>query len=142
MGLSQAEILKKRNRNLERYYEIMADPIRAEEWRERSRENYVKAMLDPERKALKRKQGRENRYKSLYGITYAQKLGMYNEQNMLCKICGKFLATISLACVDHNHETGAVRALLCNGCNTGLCYIENKQFLTKANKYLKEYEIT
>lgn len=50
---------------------------------------------------------------------------MYREQNQSCKIClKKFKPGIS-AHVDHNHETGAVRGLLCLNCNTGIGKLED-----------------
>lgn len=62
-----------------------------------------------------------------YKITlewYEEKL---REQNHLCQICGKpetvtdkKTGELYLLAVDHNGETGAVRGLLCMGCNTGI----------------------
>lgn len=105
------------------------------------RERYAKNMLDPVKREAHRKQVREARYVHLYGITYDEKLKMYVEQNMLCKMCGKLLKNISSAHLDHNHITGVVRALLCNRCNSGLHYIEDTNFLEIAKEYLKNYEI-
>lgn len=45
--------------------------------------------------------------------------------------------------VDHNHETGKVRALICARCNTGLGFYEkNPGFFQRAKKYLNEYDVT
>jgi hypothetical protein len=42
--------------------------------------------------------------------------------------------------VDHQHNTGKVRGLLCNACNRSLASLENQGWLTAAYEYLKHYE--
>lgn len=44
------------------------------------------------------------------------------------------------AFVDHNHTSGAVRALLCAGCNSGLGFIEKDGFVEAARRYLEDYD--
>jgi len=40
--------------------------------------------------------------------------------------------------IDHDHETGKVRGLLCSGCNTGIGLLEdNAEFLEQAVEYLR-----
>ncbi len=65
---------------------------------------------------------RRNDLKTKYGITVDQYEEMLKSQGYCCKIClsktsgrksGVFL-------VDHDHNTGNVRALLCARCNVGL----------------------
>jgi hypothetical protein len=51
-----------------------------------------------------------------FGITLAEYDKMFNEQGGVCKICGGTNGTIRLA-VDHDHDTGKVRGLLCTRCN-------------------------
>ncbi len=51
-----------------------------------------------------------------YGITGEEADAMLERQDGLCAICRSAPA----AHVDHDHETGAVRALLCFNCNGGL----------------------
>ena len=76
-----------------------------------------------------------------FGITATEYDAMLEAQEGCCAICGihekhcdKRLA------VDHNHDTGEVRALLCSPCNVGLgMFRENKEFLAKAIEYVEEH---
>lgn len=52
-----------------------------------------------------------------YGITTADYLGMLEAQRGRCGICYR---RYEMLVIDHDHETGEVRGLLCSGCNTGL----------------------
>ena len=58
-----------------------------------------------------------------YGVTpewYEQKL---EEQGGKCAVCGSTgygSKAVSVFCVDHDHDTGKVRGLLCVGCNVAL----------------------
>lgn len=58
------------------------------------------------------------RIKGKYGITIEQYDAMMAAQDGRCAICG-VLPTRHL-CVDHDHETGEVRGLLCEPCNFAL----------------------
>jgi len=65
-------------------------------------------------------------------------------QNGRCAICGatqghrsRYDKVCRLA-IDHDHESGKVRGLLCNGCNRGLGYFkESIESLEAAIRYLK-----
>lgn len=77
-----------------------------------------------------------------YGITQEDYNRIYNEQNGLCKLCSKsqseyFCRTKKLV-VDHCHNNGQVRGLICSPCNTLLGKIEKyyKNDLTLLIKYL------
>ncbi|GAG89702.1 unnamed protein product [marine sediment metagenome] len=62
---------------------------------------------------------------------------MWENQNEKCAICGKFFTTPSDANIDHNHETGEVRGLLCQQCNSGLGFFKDDVELTiRATEYL------
>ncbi len=61
----------------------------------------------------------DRRLRYTYGITVEDYNAMFIEQRGRCAICGKHQSSLNrVLCVDHNHDTGKVRALLCNGCNT------------------------
>ena len=74
-----------------------------------------------------------------YGITVDQYRIMLEVQSGLCAICRR-LPTRSrkLLCVDHCHETGRVRGLLCSACNTAIGLLgDSRERLLAAADYLK-----
>lgn len=72
---------------------------------------------------------RERSYRKLYGIGIAEYDVMLQAQDGRCAICrsdkvGKAADQEDrFFCVDHCHETGKVRGLLCVACNTRLGYL-------------------
>lgn len=61
--------------------------------------------------------------------------------NGVCAICGKpeSLSRQSIS-IDHNHNTGKIRGLLCSKCNTAIGYFgENIKYLQNAIKYLQKH---
>ena len=57
--------------------------------------------------------------KSLYGISVEDVEHMKVQQNHSCKICKTHESNLKRKLfVDHCHETGKVRGLLCQSCNT------------------------
>jgi len=93
---------------------------------------------------------RESSLKAKYGITRDQYDAMLQEQDNSCAICGsspdsqptygKTGKRFELH-VDHCHDTGRVRGLLCNSCNSGLGRFKDDPVrLFNAIEYLnKEY---
>jgi len=58
--------------------------------------------------------------KSRFGITINQYEMMLERQHYGCKICGQQCTTGRSLAVDHCHQTGRIRGLLCSKCNQGL----------------------
>ncbi len=56
------------------------------------------------------------------GVTQDQYLSMFTKQKGQCGICRKRLYSkrYKAFAVDHDHQTGHIRGLLCTNCNTGL----------------------
>lgn len=79
--------------------------------------------------------------KRRYGITYKDYMTILNLQGDCCGICKlprkdyhKNMA------VDHCHETGNIRGILCNNCNAGMgCLKDNPEILEKSIEYIKTY---
>jgi hypothetical protein len=86
----------------------------------------------------KRDYRREN-LKKRYNISLEEYDGMLVEQGFVCAICGKECRKNMYLSVDHDHETGLVRGLLCDDCNNGLAkFFDDVTLLQKAIEYLNE----
>ena len=59
------------------------------------------------------------RLHNVYGISTKEYNEMLDFQDHLCFICHRSDHSYRFA-VDHNHETGEIRGLLCNKCNSGI----------------------
>jgi len=78
----------------------------------------------------------KSKRKRLYGVSSGTYETMLLSQEYLCKICRGKPKTRSL-CVDHDHNTGKVRGLLCHNCNRAISIFDKKDLLKKALAYLK-----
>jgi len=85
-----------------------------------------------------------HRMKVRYGITLEKYKQMYEDQSGLCFICHQPESvlnrngTTKRLALDHCHETGRVRKLLCDNCNKGLgVFQDNPDRLRAAAKYLE-----
>jgi hypothetical protein len=125
---------------------LRADPTRASKANARTR---AWASADPERALQCASQSYKKnrtarlhgRRKYLYGLEPEHFEQMKQAQNNKCGICpatepggrGNWH-------VDHNHETGAVRSLLCADCNTGLGkFKDSPALLIAAAQYVQHH---
>lgn len=105
-------------------------------WREENREQSRRKAR--EWNAAHPEQAAEHHYKSRYGITWAEYDAMLSAQGGVCAICLEVCPTGQRLCVDHDHETGAVRSLLCRRCNQGLgAFRDRPDLLDTAAAYLR-----
>src|SRR5262249_711251 len=73
-----------------------------------------------------------------YGLSLEEYEAIFHSQAGKCAICGD--TTKERLCVDHDHATGRVRALLCRPCNIALSQAkESRDVLAKMIKYLEEH---
>jgi hypothetical protein len=84
---------------------------------------------------------KSTKLKQNYGLSFQDLISMYERQGKKCLVCTKEMSFENRGChVDHDHQTGKVRGLLCRSCNLLLGYAEdNIQTLKSAIKYLKEF---
>jgi hypothetical protein len=75
-------------------------------------------------------------YRRKYKISLYDVINMKNEQKNKCFICENERPLV----VDHCHDTGKVRKLLCNPCNVTLGQInENTGVLKRMIKYIEDW---
>lgn len=83
-----------------------------------------------------KKSSHKRRLKHSYGLDYENYLNLLEKQNGVCAICEKDNKNWNMA-VDHCHETGKIRGLLCNTCNRAIgLFKDDPALLNKAIKYL------
>ncbi len=89
---------------------------------------------------------RDIKLRSCYDITLDDYKKMFSQQKGVCAICGepetaKWAGKIKPLSVDHNHDTGDVRALLCFKCNMGISqFRENITYMANAIAYIEKYK--
>lgn len=105
----------------------------------RSQERDRKLGWSEERKELERQKSRDRYFKRTYGITLEEYNKRLDEQNGLCRICGTDEpGGKGQFHVDHCHDGGHVRGLLCVNCNLMLGLVhDNIKVLSNAIKYLE-----
>lgn len=79
-----------------------------------------------------------------YGLTPAQRASMEESQGGKCAICGNppsgKTRIASVLHIDHDHQTGAVRLLLCMDCNVAIGrFKDNPDLCRKAAEYLERF---
>ena len=135
------EEVRKRQRQ---YYRKNADELNTKS-RKRYKENleerreYNRDYYYANHEALRAKDN-EYKYLSRYGLTGDDYEKLLDKQDNKCAICGATESTgrSSKLYVDHDHETGEVRGLLCNHCNAGLgMFRDNIEALKAAVEYLE-----
>jgi len=78
---------------------------------------------------------KKSRAKLLYGVSDVEYNKLVSINN--CQICNKKVDGTSRH-IDHCHNTGVARGILCRKCNLGLGHFrDNKKYLKMAIKYLK-----
>lgn len=89
---------------------------------------------------------RQMNIKAKFGIdSFVFKALLLNQENK-CSICGNLFdfdskkGSRTYPHIDHNHETGEIRGVLCGNCNIGIGnFKEDEGFLLNAIFYLKNY---
>ena len=101
---------------------------RTDKWRKAHPEQY-KALR---REYFKKHPGKKRSYhmKYNYGITQKDYDAILLSQMGVCAICG--YRSDGVLHVDHNHETGKVRGLLCSNCNRAIGLLKDSPGILRA----------
>ncbi len=127
---TERELIKNREKNRKWYKNNIE---KARECSRRYRKN----------NATKRREGRWCEYgilnSNLSSFKMENFIQLLKVQENKCKICNKHSNNLNrLLDVDHDHQTGIVRGLICRSCNLKLGHYEqDRMFYEKAEQYLK-----
>ena len=92
-----------------------------------------------DRHERRKEQMRLAQAKRVYGLTEEDARALYTFT--ACDICGRDNGSRRLN-IDHCHETGVVRGMLCNRCNRGIgCFLHDTERLLAAARYLLSPEL-
>jgi hypothetical protein len=113
-----------------------------------------KSKLRAHKEWLKIPENRENVRKYLrvyhrkyhlagYGLTPQMYENMFDAQDGRCALCQTHAVDCmrGILVIDHDHETGKVRALLCGKCNSGLgMFADNPALMRLAAEYVAQHK--
>jgi hypothetical protein len=123
------------------------------EYKEKSNERRKKRYPEHREKMLLRQKNKykndsnlrakilSRKYYYKYGITFEEKNRIVLQQENKCKICGNVFKNARDTHVDHDHNTGKLREILCRKCNYGLGnFKDNVYIMQKAIDYLNKWK--
>lgn len=91
------------------------------------------ASHDRAKRKLSRSGAHERRVQGEYGLAKSQYGQMYLAQGGLCFICRRATGATRKLSVDHDHQTGLARSLLCRPCNDMLGHArDDPEFFRRA----------
>jgi hypothetical protein len=114
-----------------------ANRDRVKRWREQNPEKYLAKQRAYSASPAKKKADRRSYLKRKYGMTLEDYDAMFEEQGGVCAICKKPRPEDRTLHVDHDHNTGTIRGLLCFRCNNALGDFEEEyELFRRAADYL------
>lgn len=130
MPYSDPDVRREHNREYQRRH-VAKDPEKRRayqrEWARQWRKNNPEAALLNDR--------RVNLMRN-YGMTIEDFDALLEAQGGRCAICGTDTPNGRNWHVDHNHDTGKVRGILCSSCNLGIGFLSTPERLAQATQYL------
>ena len=111
--------------------------IRTKNWAIKNKDKVNQKSKEWQRKNPEKVRNNQLRYE--YGITIDDYNQLLIKQENRCAICKRH--SDKTLVVDHNHQNGKVRGLLCRTCNTAIGLLnDNYLLLLEASNYLQSYE--
>ena len=127
--------------------DLLANPIplaeRQKRWREAIKSD---PKLRAKQRVYRRTHYQKHYRRKLYNLPPAEYQTLLESQDFKCALCHKPESTrsnngeVRALAVDHDHETGQVRGLLCFRCNTKLGILEDEDFKEAVQDYLAKVD--
>ena len=118
--------------NRQRYIEA------AQRWQERNPERTAAYQAEYRSRPERKRAMRDLYYRRTYGISADEVDAMLEAQGGGCAICGRKPDRPASMHLDHDHETGHLRGILCIDCNHGIGKLrDDPDLLLAAVEYLR-----
>lgn len=127
-----------RGRNYNTDYEKLTKKEQRKRYREKNKDKIKERSKEYTLKSVDKR--KEYYLKKFFKMSLEDYNNMLSSQNNSCKICGAHESefTKKLA-VDHCHETGKIRGILCHNCNKSLgSFKDSIEILQRAIDYLNK----
>jgi hypothetical protein len=111
----------------------------------KNREYYNKNREEIQEKVREKRKEDPLRYKehnlrSDHDMSLKAFVGLFMSQDCRCAICQTPFQNYQSACVDHDHQSGKIRALLCSKCNMAIgLFQDDFRIVREAARYLARY---
>lgn len=140
--LPSSEFNKSNRRDgLQTYCRKCHNSMQREKYNSNPEEKLKRQIRERTRNSLNPLAKKDAELKRLYGITIYEYLDIFKKQEMVCKICRQECKTRYSLSVDHDHQSGKIRGLLCNRCNRVLGMFEDsRELFLAAERYLRDHE--
>lgn len=127
----------------EKKQRYQADPAKhiagVTRWREANRERFNAYQRRNNARPERKRALRDQYYRRTFGISADEFDALLDTQGGGCAICGKRPERVASLHLDHCHETGAIRGILCLSCNQGIGQFgDDPGLLDAAAGYLRE----
>lgn len=144
-----ADFTKSKHSHTGRYSQCRscASASKREAWASGGSERYKIAQkrVPQEKRTIRLAQRSARALEKAYGITLEDYQSLLHQQGGVCAICREATRSNALhrrLSVDHCHETGMVRGLLCSSCNNGLGrFADDPDRLASAAAYLRAHRM-
>jgi hypothetical protein len=116
---------------------IQAARDRTKRWQQDNPDRYAEQQRRKIESGAYARALRKHFLKKKYGLTVEEYDRMLADQGGVCYLCGRPPRQNSSLHVDHCHDTGKVRRLLCFSCNAGIGHLQHDpELLTRAAQYV------
>ena len=120
-------------------YDSKQAVARVQRWREANPERYASYRRQYAARPERKRAMRDLYYRRTFGISADDFDALLAQQGGGCAICGKQPERAASLHLDHCHDTGAIRGILCLSCNQGLGkFREDADLLDAAARYLRQ----
>jgi hypothetical protein len=118
-------------------YDSAEAVARVKEWREKNADRFRAYQAEYRARPERKRAMRDLYYQRTFGISADDFDAMLEAQGGGCAICGERPDREASLHVDHCHDTGRIRGILCLNCNQGLGKFDHDpELLQRAADYL------